>query len=267
MKLPYFSKMIIARLHEQAAMNTVKYGASTTWLEALAAGQQFIFESSRIVDPPPTLVFGEDDNPQNDAENARRIYNWLSTLPSAVAMEERLWGHLTHCVFADYMAARWPVTNENTIHRRYLFEDKTFAALCRNGISRLWWAGKLTHDATRQNPFELTDVLFMRQDIQVSLLERSVGKCHIVRTAVLDFFHENSNWLAEESFGSRIQQILKEVNLLGGVAVLDALSKPQLQAFLKRVGENLVKAGSDPAAGAGGFTQSETTLAPSDLVG
>jgi hypothetical protein len=133
------------------------------------------------------------------------------------------------------------VTAENIVHRRYLFEDKTFAGLTRNGISRLWWAGKLTHDATRQNPFELTDVLFMRQDIQVSLLERAIGKCHNVRTAVLEFFHENSGWLAEEAFGARIQYILKELNLLGGVAILDALSKPQLDAFLKRVGESLTK--------------------------
>src|SRR5579862_6045409 len=150
MKLPYFAKTIVQRLHEQAALNTPKYSTDMSWLESFAGGQQFIFESSRVVDPPPTLMVGEEDNPKNDAENARRIYNWLPTLPPAVAMEERLWGHLTHCVFADYMAARWPVTAENIIHRRYLFEDKTFAALARNGISRLWWAGKLTHDQTRQ---------------------------------------------------------------------------------------------------------------------
>jgi hypothetical protein len=246
MKLPYFSKKMVERLHEQAAVNAPKYGANATWLETFAVGQQYIFECGRVVDPPPSLVFGEDNNPKNDAENARRIYNWLPTLSPSVAMEERLWGHLAHCVFPEYMAARWPVTAENIIHRRYLFEDKTFASLARNGISRLWWAGKLTHDETRLNPFELTDVLFMRQDIQVSLLERAIGKCHNVRTAVLDFFRENSGWLAEEAFGYRIQQVLKELNLLGGVAVLDALSKPQLQAFLKKVGESL--AGNETSA-------------------
>ena len=57
--------------------------------------------------------------------------------------------------------------------------------------------------------------------------------------------------LAEEAFGYRIQQMLKELNLLGGVAVLDALPKPQLQAFLKKVGESLTNTGSGPTAGAG----------------
>jgi hypothetical protein len=237
MKLPYFAKMIVERLHEQAAANMPKYGASASWLEPFAGGKPYIFESSRVVDPSPTLIFGADDNPKNDAQNARRVYNWLPKLPPAVAMEERLWAYLAHAVFPDYMAAPWPVTAENIIHRRYLFEDKTFAALARNGISRLWWAGKLTHDPSRRNPFELTDVLFLRQDIQVSLLERALGKCHNVRTAVLDFFRENGGWLSEEAFGPRIQQILKELNLLGGVAILDGLSQPQLSAFLQKVGQ------------------------------
>jgi hypothetical protein len=244
MKLRYFGKKMVERLHEQAALNTPKYAANMDWLESFASGPQYIFESSRVVDPPPVLVFGEKVNSKYDAENARRIYNWLPALSQAVAMEERLWGYLCHCVFPDYMATRWPVTAENIIHRRYLFEDKTFASLTRNGISRLWWAGKLTHDSTRSNPFELTDVLFLRQDIQVSLLERAIGKCHNVRTAVLDFFREHKGWLAEEAFGHRIQQILKELNLLGGVAVLDALSEAQLHAFLMKVGESLTTSGS-----------------------
>src|SRR5690349_14810728 len=101
MKLPYFAKTMVERLHEQAAVNTSKYGVDMSWLESIAAGQQVVFESSRVVDPAPALVFGEDDNPKNDAENARRIYNWLPTLPAAVAMEERLWSYLSHYAFPE----------------------------------------------------------------------------------------------------------------------------------------------------------------------
>lgn len=252
MKLQYFSKSIVALLHQQAAVNVPKYANNMSWLDSFASGQQYIFESSRVVDPPPALIFGDKGSSKSDAENARRIYNWLPTLPPVVAMEERLWGHLTHCVFSEYMATRWPVTAEtmSRIHSRYLLENKTFAALARNGISRLWWAGKLTHDSTRENPFELTDVLFMRQDIQLALLERALGKCHSVRVAVLEFFRENSSWLADEAFGYRIQQIIKELNLLGGVAVLDALSHAQLHAFLTEVGRSLAGTQPNPAGGA-----------------
>ena len=39
----------------------------------------------------------------------------------------------------------------------------------------------------------------------------------------------------------RIDVVTQKLNLLGGVAVLDGLSKPQLEGFLKKVGESLAK--------------------------
>jgi len=45
--------------------------------------------------------------------------------------------------------------------------------------------------------------------------------------------------LAEESFGRRIQVLAREVNLLGGVAILDALPAGEIESFLVRVGKGL----------------------------
>lgn len=241
MKLQFYSTDFVTRLRENAAANQPNYAGSPAWLDSFSGGKAFIHESGQIVDPPPQLLITEGDNAANDAENAKRVFTWLKKLTPSLAMEERLWAHLTHHVFADYMKARWPADSENAIHRRYLFEGKSFAALSRNGIARLWWAGRLTCDEKRDNPFQLTETLFLRQDIQVSLLERSIGKCGKVRAAVLDFLRENSHWLSSEAFGRRIQLLLKEVNLLGGVSILDALPESELQSFLKKVGESLAK--------------------------
>jgi hypothetical protein len=177
----------------------------------------------------------EDDNPKNDAENAKRVYRWLREIPPTTAMEERLWSCLTHSIFPEYMAIRWPVEDEATIHRRYLFEGKTFAALTRNGIARLWWAGYLTHDSKREAPFELTEVLLSRQDLHVSLLERALGKSEVVRRTVLEFVRDNRAWLSDEAFGKRIQVLLRELNLLGGVAVLDTLQPHAIRSYLEGV--------------------------------
>ncbi len=239
MKLPFFTASFVTRIRENAVSNVSKYGTDSSWLESFAGGKPHIRESDHVVDPPPSLVLSKDNNAQHDAENAKRIYSWLRKLTPALAMEERLWAYLTHCAFPEYMHARWPAESENAVHRRYLFEGKSFAALSRNGIARLWWAGYLTRDEKRPNPFELTETLFLRQDIQVSLLERSIGKCRNVRLGVLDFLRENSGWLSEEAFGRRIQLLLKELNLLGGVAILDALPPAEIKSFLKKVGESL----------------------------
>ncbi len=240
MKLQFFSGKFVARLRESVGANLDKYGADTGWLETIATGQTYIHESSLVIDPPPALQTSAENNSEHDAENAKRVFSWLRNLTPALAMEERLWAHLTHCVFPEYMKVRWPVESESAVHRRYLFEGRSFAALSRNGIARLWWAGHLTIDEKRANPFQLTEVLFLRQDIQVALLERSIGKCRSIRTSVLEFLRDNTYWMSEESFGKRIQVLARELNLLGGVAILDALPVSEVQGFLNRIGESFI---------------------------
>jgi hypothetical protein len=242
MNLRYFSNAFLQRLRAGVSGNASSYGTSSEWVEAFAAGGRYLLESHQVVGPPPVLEGADGDAATYDAENSKRVYEWLGALSPALAMEERLWAYLTHLTFADYMAARWPVDGEHSVHRRYLFEGKSFAALSRNGISRLWWGAHLTRDPARENPYELTATLFLRQDIQVSLLERSLGKCEGVRAAVLDFIRINANWLGSESFGRRIQVILRELNLLGGVVVLDTLASNEILAHLQLVGERLVNA-------------------------
>lgn len=241
MKLPFFSRKFLDRLHENASANVDKYGPESTWLNSFSNGQIYLHESGLVVDPPPALIVSEDGNGKHDAANAKLVYSWLCALTPALAMEERLWAALTHCIFPKYMSARWPVDSKNAVVRRYLYEGQSFASLSRNGIARLWWAGYLTKDEKRDNPFELTDTLFLRQDIQVSLLERRIGKCRLVREAVLEFLKENSGWFGQEAFSRRIQVLLKELNLLGGVAILDALPVAEIHSFLQKVGNELAK--------------------------
>lgn len=205
----------------------------------LSAGKTYINESNYVVEPPPELLVS--DKPADDAANARRLFNWLRHLTPAVAMELRLWAHLTHCVFPAYMYARWAPSDGTMVQRRYLFEGNSFASLSRNGIARLWWAAYLTRDEKRPDPFELTDILFLRQDIQVALLERAIGKCRGVRVALLQFIRDNQNWLSEASFGRRIQVLAREVNLLGGVAVLDAVPDTELSSYLTVVAKSFAK--------------------------
>jgi Family of unknown function (DUF6339) len=239
MNLHYFSRPFVERLRSGAEANSSKYGSDSGWVDHFAAGGRYLLESHQIVGPPPELAGLAGSAEKYDAENARHIWEWLGPLSPALAVEERLWACLTHVVFAEYMAARWPVDGPSVVHRRFLFEGQSFAALTRNGIARLWWGASLTRDAERENAFELTSTLFLRQDIQVSLLERSFGKCRTVRMGVLDFLRLNRDWLGPVAFGKRIQAMLKELNLLGGVLMLDALAPDDIAAQLTRIAERL----------------------------
>lgn len=235
MKLPFFGHRFVNRLREAADANRDKYGATVQWIEDFAGGELYFRESNQVVGPPPALLSTDEKGTHPDAENARLVYGWLRSLTPALAMEERLWAYMTHCMFPEYMHDRWPIAKVSVIHRRYLFEGSSFAALSRNGIARLWWAGYLTEDTKRENPFELTDTLFLRQDIHVALMERSIGKCRTVRTGVLEFLKKNLDYMSREAFGRRIQLLVRELNLLGGVSVLDALPPATLEAALTRI--------------------------------
>jgi hypothetical protein len=237
MKLPFFGGKFVERLRKGADANLSKYGADSRWVSSLAGGESYLFDSAQVVGPPPALKIS--DEPAIDAENSRRVFQWLQNLTPALAMEERLWACLAHTVFPEYMHVRWPVKDADAVRRRYLFEGKSFAALSRNGIGRLWWAGHLTFDESRSDSFELTDTLFLRQDIQVSLFERSIGKCRNVRVSVLEFLKNNSGSLSDAAFGRRIQLVLKELNLLGGVSLLDALPRTEIDACLQRIAKSV----------------------------
>jgi hypothetical protein len=192
-----------------------------------------------VVDPPPQLRVSDNETARHDADNAARVHAWLRNLPPSTAMEERLWACLAHLPFSAYMAARWPVSNEGEVRRRYLFEGSSFGALARHGIARLWWAAYLTHDSRRADPYELTQVMFLRQDVQLALMDRALGKCRNVRTAVLEFLRDNGEWFAEREFGRRIQLLMRELNLLGGVVILDALPEQQVKKFVHETGRRV----------------------------
>lgn len=244
MKLPFFNSALVRKLREGAEDNQSKYGDDTSWLDDFVGSNPLNHESRHVVDPPPALLLPDDDG-LHDAENSKLIYNWLKDLSPSTAMEERLWACLTHTMFPEYMAKRWPANSPSAISRRYLLEGQTFAGLARNGVSRLWWAGYLTEDKSRSNPFELTGVLFLRQDIQVALLERRIGKCRNLRYTVLDFFLKNKGWLEDHSFGDRIKAIVKELNLLGGVVVLDDLKTDEIEEYLNRIAQMIVNGSED----------------------
>ncbi len=239
MMLHYLAGSSLLKLKASVDANLPQYLAGEELSAQYAPTEGWIKESGIVVGPPPVLLRQDSNEALPDAECAIRIFTWLNALSPVLAMEERLWSHLTHYVFADYMRVRWPVESSHTVVRRFFMENRSFAALARNGISRLWWAAHLTVDPSREDRFERTKTLFLRQDVQVGLLERAIGKCNRVRFGVLDYLRENPGLQEKENFGRRIQVMLRELNLLGGVMILDALSEQAVAAQLRAINDRI----------------------------
>jgi len=169
------------------------------------------------------------NDPKNDFQNTCHIYEALKNLSSVEAANERLWSFLSHGPYWKYNTERW---NNGKIQTRFFFKSKGIGGLVLNGISRLWWFGKVTYDESKSDPWKLTKVLLSSQDIQTGLLQRTIGRSKTILTAALNFFHDKQNEIDELGTSGTIQDLSKSLNLAGGAYLLDAMNENQITKFL-----------------------------------
>ena len=72
-------------------------------------------------------------------------------------------------------------------------------------------------------------MLLSLQDIPVSLLERSIGGSENVRRTVLEFILENP----EIKTGKKIQELMRQFNLAGGVKNIPMLKVNEIKSILE----------------------------------
>ena len=95
----------------------------------------------------------------------------------------------------------------------------------RTTFAGLWWHTYLTYDKQRENPFELTEVLFKSQDFRTLRF----GELGLIRhrpamIGVLEFLIDNPD-ITQNAFDARGQYISRYFNLLGGTKQLSYMDK------------------------------------------
>lgn len=231
MRLRCFSAEFVAWLKTHAKENLSRYSSDNLWVENEGQTGGRIRESGIEIESLPHLTMPAQGD-LADAENARLIHDALRLLTPLQAMDERLWAYLTHVHYSAYMHLRWECGSPGALVDRYLFSGTGFGSLVRNGIARLWWFGHVTFDGKRSDPYELTDVLLCNQDVQQALLQRSFGKSRPVLHAVLEHVREHKDTLYADAVGTRIKAKAKLLNVMGGVALLDAMPRKAIHEFL-----------------------------------
>jgi len=170
-----------------------------------------------------------DPKVDSDLENSIKIFDLFNGLDLVQANDRRLWVTLTHTTFFNYSRQRWfkDGHSDKQIMRRFHFEGASLEARMRNSISRLWWAAKITYDSTRNDPYELTKLLWSKQDIYQNLVERSYGTYDSVVKGFLEFYSEHGT-LKED----QVRKLFTALNSIGGVKVLSVHSKNEIKDIL-----------------------------------
>lgn len=147
------------------------------------------------------------------------------------------------------MRSRWPIESyaENerlveNVRERYFFMSNRDRALIRNGIARLWWYGYVSYDENREDPFELTKILLKNLDIAENLLGRSFSRNRTLTITVLSVLADLEKMSRPFFDREKFRNLMKHINQIGGVTVLDALDSPDIQKVVTRKIEQLSKA-------------------------
>ena len=180
-----------------------------------------------------SISFGKGKESYTDFENVQRVYNNLKFLSDSQASDERIWVAYTLCEGLDYMLYRWPADNYTDVINRYLFGYTVQRSLFRNGMSRLWWIGRITYDENREDPYELTKFVCRDQDFIESICGRNIFNnpsiCKATVQALMDA--EKSGFKITRDM---VRNVARYVNLLGGVYLLDMLEEKEIYDKIKK---------------------------------
>lgn len=196
---------------------------------------------SRLESPDLSgLVINPAQPSRTDDVNALAVYQALSGLTPHQASDERLWTYLSHQECPQYVAGRWldsrPADDNMAVRevRNHFFAVGNRALIRDNGVSRLWWLGKIASDVAPEDPAQFLTILLHRQDVRSALIERpSVSMNRRVLRVIYEEMRrhwENGGKLFErETFRSW----MRALNRRGGVILLDALPDTALADLVR----------------------------------
>lgn len=236
MKIKYFSESGYNHLYDSISKHADLYRTSSScdWI-AKEFGEQPYCKESRIDAVLPVL-----DPKEGDYVNAIQIYEALKdSFSPKQASNPYLWAYMTHCEYWDYTFKRWskPDMSVDSIKEHYFCgtEEGSRAGFLRNSIARLWWSAYLSYqDDKRGNPYALTKLLFSKEDLRVSIVERNFSMNKNVCIGILSAIQEiNDDQNCPDVVEDEWRSLCKYINRFGAVTLLDALSARDIMALSK----------------------------------
>ena len=188
------------------------------------------FGISKIKAPDFKLDTSYEKPIDGDFKNAKIIYETFKGLNETQAIDERLWGGLAFGECYDYMLYRWPLKSDKNINYRWVFYTTNRRKLFFHSLSRLWWFAKMTYDEKYEDPYELTEFVFMFPRIILHMSYRNFSNSDKIRKSILYALkkYDSEGGLVNTKI---IDELYKYVSLLGSVSILDAYDYDEI--FIK----------------------------------
>ncbi len=186
------------------------------------------------LDIPDFSMDMSSDKPEStDYNNVKILYLALKKISDTQAADERLWVGLSHSSLYGFMRYRCKLDEEKIgkekILGNFFFNYGNKRSLIVHPLARMWWVGRLLYDETREDPFEALE--YLRKDFGtkvLSLFSSNFTNNPVIVRAILTAI------LEIERSGTKVGrstflELIRYINLLGGVIILDYLSEEELK--------------------------------------
>lgn len=196
------------------------------------------FEEFKIQVPEFLLDMNSDKPESTDYNNVKIMYSNLKNISNSQAADERFWVGLSHSYFWEFLNYRCKIDKtkitKDKILNNYFFKQGQKRSLILNPLSRLWWVGKLIYDENNKDPYYALE--YLKTDFPTKVLSLfssnytnnpEIARAVLVALAELEKEHgkiERKKFLA----------VLRYVNMLGGIIILDFLSQDELKEKIKK---------------------------------
>lgn len=181
-----------------------------------------------------------DDYNVSDRKNIEILYEGLHELSPALATDERIWAGLLFGPFWDFVKYRRAEEiksgDEQDIKNTFFFMRGVKRSCFMNCLSRLWWTGYLIYDQSAQEHFKAADLLCESAYASTILLFSSSNFTanKEVALGVLDCIAHRKK-LGDKIGRYHYVEANKYLNGLGGVILLDTLSREEVKVMVNKV--------------------------------
>ncbi len=224
--------MQLQKTFRESYMKTLRDAVKSGAAIPLYAKESFEVDPTQVkrlanVYAPVGLAEKLDKVYENDFQSAIAIFEAYKDISPLLASNEAFWAYITHVDLFSYAQKRWPKVMENDCSADYIIDHWFVGAngLLRNAVASMWWSVYNTVDESRENKYELTEVLFKNYTLRIT----TFGSYQLIRhkeamIGILSFLKDNPD-ITTNAFETRGQFISKYFNRLGAVKQL---------AYLKR---------------------------------
>lgn len=175
-------------------------------------------------------------DPKDDYKSAIALFESYKNLTPLVASLPDLWVYLTHVDLFPYMRQRYSDVLRENVNEDYIVQHwfKNAVSVFRMGLPGLWWSVKLSIDEEREDPYELTKILFKNQELRTN----SFGPLALIRhkpamQGILEFLKEHPELLGD-GMNMRAVYIRKLFNNIGGYKPLVYMDKQFFKSVLEK---------------------------------